>query len=571
MGTRRWTAIAALSAALTILGVERRWFILSLAASAVMMNLFKALFGPALLFGLLYALGLLAHYRDPEMLRDRGELEPLPGPLRPGQGSRPAQDGRGPGLMPKDLAADRRRHQNAAPLHEEIPYWGWLPDRRTCLTVGGELVTLAAMETYESSGRPGEYLDYVLERWVRLLSTAGSRTRVYLYLLRRPATDFPTGVAWAGPRAELARLALEGRRRFLEPRLQTLDVVVAWSRDARLKQRREKATALARAKQVFGPTAAVSSWALAEIEREAREMADTVDAAAGLVADLTPLEILEPERASRFLSELVNAPGRSRGLRFGAGPPLSWALALSEIEAERSHLRVDGSAVSLHSLLSPPGEARANQLEDLLQLPARTLELSWEWAPYSGDQARKAAAPGAAALLAEALLGGVADDRRRRNGGRRCGDRGGPHCGGWIRAGERRRRLWRPVPLLALHGTDEEETERSLGELHRIFGQVDAKLIRERYYQLGAYFARLPGQPRPRQLRKVFVSAGAAGALAPLFGPSRGHPRSKHLDAPAMAVLETQARTAYHYDLFGGSDVGHTLILGSTGAGRASC
>ena len=210
--------------------------------------------------------------------------------------------------MPKDLAVDRRRHQDAAPLHEEIPYWGWLPDRRTCLTVGGELVTLAAMETYESSGRPGEYLDYVLERWVRLLSTAGSRTRVYLYLLRRPATDFPTGVAWAGPRAELARLALEGRRRFLEPRLQTLDVVVAWSRDARLKQRREKATALARAKQVFGPTAAVSSWALAEIEREAREMADTVDAAAGLVSDLTPLEILEPERASRFLSELVNAP-----------------------------------------------------------------------------------------------------------------------------------------------------------------------------------------------------------------------------------------------------------------------
>ena len=34
-----------------------------------MMNLFKALFGPALLFGVLYALGLLAHYRDPEMLR----------------------------------------------------------------------------------------------------------------------------------------------------------------------------------------------------------------------------------------------------------------------------------------------------------------------------------------------------------------------------------------------------------------------------------------------------------------------------------------------------------------------
>ncbi|MCY4500418.1 MAG: hypothetical protein OXE57_02505, partial [Alphaproteobacteria bacterium] len=102
--------------------------------------------------------------------------------------------------MPKDLAAARRRHEEAAPLHEEVPYWGWLADGRTCLTVGGELVTLAAMETYESSGRPGEYLDYVLERWVRLLSTAGPRTRVYLYLLRRPAREFPSGVASQGPR-----------------------------------------------------------------------------------------------------------------------------------------------------------------------------------------------------------------------------------------------------------------------------------------------------------------------------------------------------------------------------------
>ena len=221
--------------------------------------------------------------------------------------------------MPKDLAAARRRHEEAAPLHEEVPYWGWLADGRTCLTVGGELVTLAAMETYESSGRPGEYLDYVLERWVRLLSTAGPRTRVYLYLLRRPAREFPSGVASQGPRADLARLALEGRRRFLEPRLQTLEVVVAWSRDARLRQRREKASALERARQLFGPAATVSTWALAEIEREAREMADAVDAAAGLVADLTPLEILGPQKASHVLSELVNAPGRSRGLRFGGG------------------------------------------------------------------------------------------------------------------------------------------------------------------------------------------------------------------------------------------------------------
>lgn len=69
IGTRRWTAIPALSAPLTILGVERRWFLLSVITAFSAMNLFKAFFGPGLLFGGMFGLGLIAGYRDPEMLR----------------------------------------------------------------------------------------------------------------------------------------------------------------------------------------------------------------------------------------------------------------------------------------------------------------------------------------------------------------------------------------------------------------------------------------------------------------------------------------------------------------------
>ncbi len=471
--------------------------------------------------------------------------------------------------MPKDLAAARRPHERAGALHEEIPYWGWLADGRTLLTVGGELVTLAALETYESSGRPGEYLDYVLERWVRLLSAAGPRTRVYLYMLRRPAPGLAAGVSAEGSQADLARRALEERARFLEPRLQTLEVVVAWSRDARLQQRREKVSLAQRARELFGSGSAAPAWALAEIEREAREFADAVDAAAGLVSDLTPLEILAPEPAAHFLSELVNAPGRAAGCRFNGRAPLSWSLALSEIEAESSHLRVDGEAVTLHSLLAPPSAARANQLEDLLRLPSRTLELSWEWAPAASDQARKRLKRAQRhfwqkrySATSQMMGGGGMVDASAATEADRIAAAGAELESEGIAYGD--------LSLcLALHGADPDEAERSFAEVNRIFGQMDAKLIRERYYQLGAYFARQPGQPRARQLRKVFVSAGAAGTLAPLFGPSRGHPRSRHLGAPAMAVFETAARTAYHYDLFGGSDVGHTIVLGSTGSGKS--
>ena len=93
-------------------------------------------------------------------------------------------------------------------------------------------------------------------------------------------------------------------------------------------------------------------------------------------------------------------------------------------------------------------------------------------------------------------------------------------------------------------------------------------MIREGYGQLPAWFSRLPAQPRGRQVRKVFVSAGVAACLAPLFGPPKGRAKSKHLGRESLAVLETPWRTAYHYDLFAG-DVGHTLMLGATGSGKS--
>ena len=64
------------------------------------------------------------------------------------------------------------------------------------------------------------------------------------------------------------------------------------------------------------------------------------------------------------------------------------------------------------------------------------------------------------------------------------------------------------------------------------------------------------------------VSAGAAACLAPLYGPPVGQALSKHLGQPSLAVFETRWKTPYHYDLYA-DDVGHTLLLGATGAGKS--
>ena len=114
-----------------------------------------------------------------------------------------------------------------------------------------------------------------------------------------------------------------------------------------------------------------------------------------------------------------------------------------------------------------------------------------------------------------------------------------------------------------------DRLEQWRADVQRVFGGLDAKAARESYGQLAVWFGRLPGQPASRQPRRVFVSAGVSACLAPLLGPPRGDRRCAHLDAPALTVFETPAGAPYHYDLFGGRDVGHTLMLGATGAGKS--
>ena len=71
---------------------------------------------------------------------------------------------------------------------------------------------------------------------------------------------------------------------------------------------------------------------------------------------------------------------------------------------------------------------------------------------------------------------------------------------------------------VAIHGPL-AETESLDGDIRRIFASHDAKVIREGYGQLPAWFSRMPAQPRRRQVRSVFVSAGVVACLAPIFGP----------------------------------------------------
>ena len=470
-----------------------------------------------------------------------------------------------------NITTEAREYEKSGALSEELPYWGWLSDERTCLTRAGELLSVGRLEPTVVDGRTPEQLDRVLDRWQRLLSDVDNRTRLYFYLIRRPSQFRDSQMAGS----DMSHLTQHQRRAFLRERVQEMQTYLVWCHDPQLRSAvnrnprgRSRWMSYPRSWLVRRRRTPESVYLYAEIQTAADRFRQLVQAHRALVDDLTPIELLTPAAGSRLLSELINRPGTPWDGATGSG--LNWRLALSELEAERRHLRLDGEPVILYSLLSPPAEASANLLNDLYCLDA-TLTTSLEWRPLELAHARKKIRSARrhyftkryslAAHMQEkegtdtAMVDSAADVESER-------------LGEALVELEADRIAYGEMALcIALHG-DLEEVERLDGAVRRIFSSHDAKIIREGYGQLPAWFCRLPAQPRKRQVRTVFGSAGLASCLAPIFGPPVGPPTSSHLRRPSLAVFETRWNTPYLYDLFA-DDVGHTLVLGATGSGKS--
>ncbi len=459
----------------------------------------------------------------------------------------------------------------AGALAEELPWWGWLEDGRSCLTRAGELMSIARLTPSVLDGQTPEQLDRVVDRWQRMLSGVDSRTRLYFYLLRRPI-QFEDQDEDKG--SSVAALGRRKRRAFLEKRVQSVSAYVAWAHDPGLSAVTTQKTGgpwwMAYAKNWMARrrNAHESVYLESSIAEAAGSFRQLVEASRALVDDLTAVRVLDAAQGSRFLNELTNRPGSFWDGATGSG--MNWRLAVSELEAERRNLRLDGEPVILYSLLSPPGAAKANLLQALYRLDA-TMTVTLEWRPQNLDAARrkirgaqrhyfsKRYSMSAAVQETEGSATAMVDTAAEAES-ERLGDALVELETDGIAYGDL-------ALTVALHGPL-SLTESLDGDIRRIFTSHDAKVIREGYGQLPAWFSRMPAQPRRRQVRSVFVSAGAVASMAPIFGPPVGTPRSGHLRKAALAILETQWRTPYYYDLFKG-DVGHTLVLGATGAGKS--
>ena len=457
-------------------------------------------------------------------------------------------------------------------LAGELPYWGWV-DGQTCLTVGGELVTVGELRQVVVDGRTAEDLDRVSGRWQQMLSASPEGMRV-TWIVERGSAE----IDLVAPGSDIAGLAQRKRQAFLRDRVQEVSTYVVWSYQPHLRQgveARSRGWWRAYVKEWLRRRRAPHETIYLEqdLVRAVDRQAVVIRAARARVSEVTPIRILDAEEASAVLYRLVNGGVGQWVPGTGKGAGVNWRLAGVDVAAERQILHVGGEQCGIWSCVGPPSKVTANGLGGLWNSIAAPMTVVMEWRPWSREAARRnmrstqrhyfsqryslmahvqekegtAAAMEDAAASVEAARAGQALVELETEG---------------VAYGD--------VSLsVAIRGGD-DELEQWGAEVQRVFGVVDAKAVRESYGQLAVWFGRLPGQPPSRQPRRVCVSAGVSACMAPLFGPPRGERRCKHLDnAPALTVFETTAGTPYYFDLFAGGDVGHTVILGSTGSGKS--
>jgi type IV secretion system protein VirB4 len=120
---------------------------------------------------------------------------------------------------------------------------------------------------------------------------------------------------------------------------------------------------------------------------------------------------------------------------------------------------------------------------------------------------------------------------------------------------------------LVVMGATAEEADEKLRHAERIIAARGFVTVAETLNAVEAWLSSLAGHPYAN-VRHPMVSTLNLAHIAPLSTAWAGEPWNEHLDAPPLAVARTNGSTPFRLDLHVG-DVGHTMVVGPTGAGKS--
>ena len=120
---------------------------------------------------------------------------------------------------------------------------------------------------------------------------------------------------------------------------------------------------------------------------------------------------------------------------------------------------------------------------------------------------------------------------------------------------------------LVVLGDSAGEADEKLRSAERIIASRGFVTVSESLNAVEAWLSSISGHPYAN-VRHPMVSTLNLSHVAPLSTAWAGDPWNKHLNAPPLAVARTDGSTPFRLDLHVG-DVGHTMVVGPTGAGKS--
>jgi type IV secretion/conjugal transfer VirB4 family ATPase len=114
---------------------------------------------------------------------------------------------------------------------------------------------------------------------------------------------------------------------------------------------------------------------------------------------------------------------------------------------------------------------------------------------------------------------------------------------------------------------DVRQANEKLLAVERIINTRGFVTIRETLNAVETWLGSLPGNPYAN-VRQPIVHTLNLAHMMPVSAVWAGPEMNRHLNAPALMMAETRGATPFRLDLHVG-DVGHTLLVGPTGAGKS--
>ncbi len=473
-----------------------------------------------------------------------------------------------------------REFRDSGALHTHIAPFAFVGDR-CFLTKAGDIgMALAVRGVDYECLDPGE-LDSITRRFETALKLFDERFVFYQYLIKRDRPAIP-GRSYA--ENAVLHQALSGRIEHLKSKadrlyeLETCFVVVlkGW--------RRKESRAGKLSYIVTHPREALSEFLSTEgkvlvMEREVARsielLSNRVESFAIQLADLIEPRILDKRGCYSFFRRILNYSREradSIGLKYDTH--IDYFAAGETLECHRTHLVLGDRPVKVLTLKDPPGQTAANLMHVLAELPASFVAVS-EWTREGNFAMRKriqaarrhhhnskfsllsyinsnrnSALPPSEMLKDDSREALVAD------------------LGGCLTELEVNGNHFGRFSLtVVLHARDRAELERNAALCFKAFSAHDVEFVEERYNQLNAWLATIPGNDR-YNLRRIFLLNRNYADLSFLFTLHMGEKENRHLGTEHLAVLETRQQTPYFLNLHY-KDIAHTLILGSTGSGKS--